>query len=478
MNGLPEVNKESGTGKLNKKPSRILVIDDEPDMLSGFSSILSALGHIPLALSSGPSAVKFMQQEEFDLIFCDLLMDELNGFEIIKEANKISPGTPIIIFTAYGTVERAVQAMQLGAFDFLEKPVDTEKLKIVIEKGLRQKKFFKERNNLIRQLDDKFQFDNIVGRSEEMLKVFEMIESISKTDANVLITGESGTGKELIARSIHAHSSRKTKPFVPVNCGAFPEHLFEAELFGYEKGAFTGAASRKIGLLEYANEGTFFLDEVCELPLNLQVKLLRVLQERAVRRLGGNELVGVNFRIISATNRDFDRAAELGQLRSDLYYRLNVINIHLPPLRQRKEDIALLAGCFLKKFVKTANKNIAGFSDEVIATLENYGWPGNIRELENVVERMVIMSKGDVITLSDLPPKLMGEGLKELVFDKMKLPEAKQRAIDEVEKKYLIYLLKKYNGNVTHMALEAGMTRRNIHRLLNLYGFDPDKWRK
>ncbi|HEX2960555.1 MAG TPA: sigma-54 dependent transcriptional regulator [Ignavibacteriales bacterium] len=478
MNRLPKISKEPGAGQLTKKPSRILVIDDEPDMLSGFSSILSALGFSPLAFSDGPSALKILQQEEFDLIFCDLLMDEMNGFEIIKEANKISPGTPIIIFTAYGTVERAVQAMQLGAFDFLEKPVDTEKLKIVIEKGLRQKKFFKERNNLIRQLDDKFQFDNIVGRSEEMLKIFEMIESISKTDVNVLVTGESGTGKELIARSIHAHSSRKTKPFVPVNCGAFPEHLFEAELFGYEKGAFTGAASRKMGLLEYANEGTFFLDEVCELPLNLQVKLLRVLQERAVRRLGGNELISVNFRIISATNRDFDRAAELGQLRSDLYYRLNVINIHLPPLRQRKEDIALLAGHFLKKFIKTAGKNISGFSDEVIKILESYAWPGNIRELENVIERMVIMSKGDVITLADLPPKLINEDLKGLSFDNLKLPEAKQKAIDEVEKKYLIYLLRKYNGNVTHMALEAGMTRRNIHRLLNIYGFDPDKWRK
>ncbi|MGE5430969.1 MAG: sigma-54-dependent transcriptional regulator [Syntrophomonadaceae bacterium] len=478
MNRSPELSKESETDKVNGSKFRILIIDDEPDMLSGFSSILSALGYSPVALTDGHSAIKILKEEEFDLIFCDLLMDEMNGFEIIREAAKISPGTPIIIFTAYGTVERAVQAMQSGAFDFLEKPVDTEKLKIVIEKGLRQKRFFKERNNILRQLDDKFQFDNIVGRSEEIMKVFEMIESISKTDANILITGESGTGKELIARSIHAHSSRKMKPFIPVNCGAFPENLFEAELFGYEKGAFTGATSRKPGLLEYANEGTFFLDEVCELPLSLQVKLLRVLQERAVRRLGGHELISVDFRIISATNRDFDKAAELGQMRSDLYYRLNVINIHLPPLRDRKEDIAILAGHFLKKFLKTSHRNITGFSDEVIKILENYSWPGNIRELENVIERMVIMSKGDVITISDLPPKLIGEELKTVSFDKMKLPEVKQKAIDEVEKKYLVYLLRKHNGNVTHMAEEAGMTRRNIHRLLNLYGFEPEKWRK
>ncbi|MGE5621088.1 MAG: sigma-54-dependent transcriptional regulator [archaeon] len=464
--------------RLNDKRSRILVVDDEPDMLSGFSSILSAFGFDSAALPDGPSALKILKEEEFDLIFCDLLMDGMNGFEMIKEVEKITPGTPIIIFTAYGTVERAVQAMQAGAFDFLEKPVDTEKLKIVIEKGLRQKKFVKERNNILKQLDDKFAFDNIIGKSEEIERVFEMIENISQTDANILITGESGTGKELIARSIHAHSKRKMKPFVPVNCGAFPEHLFEAELFGYEKGAFTGASSRKIGLLEYADEGTFFLDEVCELPLNLQVKLLRVLQERAVRRLGGHELISVNFRVISATNRDIDKTVELGQMRSDLYYRLNVINIQLPPLRERQEDIALLAEHFLKKFLKTAPKNIAGFSDEAIEILENYSWPGNIRELENVIERVVIMAKGEVVTVADLPPRLISGELNPISFGRMKLPEAKQKAIDALEKKYLIYLLKKYNGNVTHMAEEAGMTRRNIHRLLNLYGFDPDKWRK
>lgn len=478
MNRPAEENKISEKSERLEKKSRILVIDDEPDMLSGFSSILNALGYSPEALPDGPQAIRALQDEEFDLIFCDLLMEEMNGFEVIKEAGKAAPGTPIIIFTAYGTVERAVQAMQSGAFDFLEKPVDTEKLKLVIEKGLRQKKFFKERNNILRQLDDKFRFDNIVGKSEAIINVFEMIENVSKTDANVLITGESGTGKELIARSIHAHSSRKMKPFVPVNCGAFPENLFEAELFGYEKGAFTGALSRKPGLLEYANEGTFFLDEVCELPLSLQVKLLRVLQDHSVRRLGGHELLDVDFRVISATNGNLDKAVELGQMRSDFYYRLNVINIHLPPLRERKEDIALLAGHFLKKNVKTSSKNITGFSSEVIEALENYSWPGNIRELENAVERMAIMAKSDVITISELPPKLLSEELKAQSFDKIKLPEAKQKAIDEVEKKYLLFLLKKHCGNVTHMALEAGMTRRNIHRLLNLYGFDPDKWRK
>lgn len=467
------IEKFPGERKVN-----ILVIDDEPDMLSGFSSILSALGYYPAASSDGRAALNMLKEEKFDLIFCDLLMQEMNGMEFIAEAQKAAPQIPIIIFTAYGTVERAVQAMKAGAFDFLEKPVDTEKLKLVIEKGLKQKAFFTERNNLINQLNEKYRFDNIIGKSSELIKVFEMIKSISVTDANVLITGESGTGKELIARSIHAHSARKTRPFVPINCGAFPEQLFEAELFGYEKGAFTGASAKKIGLLEYANEGTFFLDEVCELPPSLQVKLLRVLQDHSLRRLGGNELIQVNFRVISATNRDPEKAMELEQMRKDFYYRLNVINIQLPPLRERKEDIVLLAEHFLKKFLKSNPKNISAFSDEVLDILESYNWPGNVRELENVIERAVTLAKGDIITTSDLPGKILSEAKESFPFEKLKLGEVKQKAIDELEKKYLLYLLKKHNGHVTNMSIEAGMTRRNIHRLLNLYGLDPDLWRK
>ncbi|RPI73501.1 MAG: sigma-54-dependent Fis family transcriptional regulator [Ignavibacteriales bacterium] len=464
---------------LSGSSAKILVIDDEPDMLSGFTSILSALGLDSVPVQDGFSAIEFLKNEEFDLIFCDLLMPGMDGTEIIKEAEKLVPQTPVIIFTAYGTIERVVVAMKAGAFDFLEKPVDTEKLKIIIEKGLRQRKLYRERENLIKQLDDKFRFDNIIGKSTEIRKVFEMIESVSNSDANILITGESGTGKELIARSIHAHSTRKINPFVPVNCGALPEYLFEAELFGYEKGAFTGAAKRKIGLLEYANGGTFFLDEVCEMNSNLQVKLLRVLQDHKLRRLGGNELIKADFRIISATNRDPEKMLEEDLLRKDFYYRLNVIHIHLPPLRERKDDIILLAEYFLDKNLKLTSKDISGFSEEVKEIFESYSWPGNIREMENVIERSVALSKGKFITANELPESFRS-GFKEktpTANSEHTLAEVKQKITSNIERRYLLSLLEKYKGNVTKVSEEAGMTRRNIHRLLKNHGLDPEKYR-
>ncbi|MGE5796754.1 MAG: sigma-54-dependent transcriptional regulator [Ignavibacteria bacterium] len=463
----------------SEKSVKILIIDDEPDMLSGFSSILSGLGYKSSPAADGYSAVEYLRGEEFDLIFCDLLMPGMDGLEIVKESQKLAPQTPVIIFTAYGTIERAVKAMKAGAFDFLEKPVDTEKLKIVIEKGLRQRKLFKERENLIRQLDDKFHFENIIGKSSEIRKVFDMIESVSVTDANILITGESGTGKELIARSIHAHSSRKTNPFVPVNCGALPETLFEAELFGYEKGAFTGALKRKIGLLEHANGGTFFFDEVCEMQSNLQVKLLRVLQDHHLRRLGGNELIKADFRVISATNGDPEKMLGENLLRKDFYYRLNVIHINLPPLRERKDDIILLAEYFLDKYLKNTGKEVSGFSEEVKEIFESYPWPGNIRELENVVERSIAMVKSKVITINELPQNFR-QGFKEKPVpseSEYTLAEVKQRITSNIEQRYLLTLLEKYKGNVTKISEEAGMTRRNIHRLLKNHGLDPEKFR-
>jgi len=461
---------------MNAKP-RILIIDDEPDMLSGCANILSALGNNPIPISDGRIALDLIKEEEFDLIFCDLLMPDIDGMQIVQSVQTIAPQTPIIIFSAYGTIDRAVSAMKAGAFDFIEKPLDTERLKISLEKGLRQRKLIKERDNLIDQLEDKYRYDNIISNSAAMKNVFEMIEGVSQSDANVLITGESGTGKELIARSIHAHSKRKTKPFVPVNCGAFPENLFEAELFGYEAGAFTGASRRKIGLLEFADSGTFFLDEVCELPVNLQVKLLRMLQDQLLRRVGGNELLKIDIRLISATNQDINKALETEQMRKDFYYRLNVINIQVPPLRERHGDITLLAEYFLNKVLKTSTKEVKGFSDETLSKLEKYNWPGNVRELENVVERAVALVKEDIITSSELPSMIQSTDVTSYSFGDINLSEAKQRIIDETEKKYLFFLLKKHNGNVTKIAQEANMTRRNIHRMLKKHSLDPNSWR-
>ncbi len=460
-----------------KYSARILVVDDEPDMLSACSSILKSLGYQPFPVQSGDLAIQLLQEEEYDLVLCDLLMPDTDGLQVLQEVQKKLPHIPVIIFTAYGTIDRAVSVMKEGAFDFIEKPFEAEHLKVILEKGLHQRNLIRERDNLLNQLEEKYSFDNIVGNSPAILKVFNMVESVTHSEANILITGESGTGKELIARSIHTRSQRKLKPFVPVNCSAFPENLFEAELFGYEKGAFTGATKSKIGLLEYAHTGTVFLDEVCELPTPLQTKLLRVLQDQQLRHIGGNELIQINVRLLSATNRDLQNALREGQIREDFYYRLNVINIHLPPLRERKEDIRLLAEYFLQNILKSSPKEIDGFTDEVMIQFEKYNWPGNVRELENVVERAVILAKGKKISLAELPSELQTNSSNKDSFAGFSLAEAKQNAIDNIEKKYLIFLLQKHKGHVTKIAGEAGMTRRNIHRLLNRHNIDPNAWR-
>lgn len=326
----------------------------------------------------------------------------------------------------------------------------------------------------------KTRFDTIIGESAAMQRVFELIENVASTDINVLITGESGTGKELIARSIHGRSVRRQQAFVPVNCSAFPETLFEAELFGYEKGAFTGATQRKPGLLEFANGGTFFLDEVCELPVSLQAKLLRVLQDKLLRHLGGNELLQVDVRLISASNRDPEVARANGALRDDFYYRLNVINIHLQPLRERREDILPLATHFLQETLKFSPKKIRGFNHEVMQCFERYRWPGNIRELENVVQRAITLAHSDLITLADLPAHFLQDmpELSEPKNGKLSLVQAKQMAIQQIERQYLLEMLVKHQGNVTKIAAESGMTRRNLHRLLNRHRLKAHEWRE
>ena len=460
-----------------KPKTKILVLDDEEDMLRGFGKLLEAQGHKAYLVSNAAAATKVLEEEEIDIVFTDLLMPDIDGLQVLELVQKFNPLIPVIIFSAYGTVDRAVIAMKAGAFDFIEKPFDAERVTLVIQKAMNHLNLYRERNNLLDQLEEKFKFDNIIGISPEIRKIFEMVENVAKSEANILITGESGTGKELVARSIHAHSERKTSPFVPVNCGAFPENLFEAEIFGYEKGAFTGANKRKIGLLEYANGGTFFMDEVCELPMPLQTKLLRAIQDKQIRRIGGNELIQVDVRIISATNENIEKALSQQKLREDLYYRLNVINIHLPPLRERKGDIRLLAEVFLKKFAEKMHKDITGFAVDVLDYFENYKWQGNVRELENVVERAVTLSKGKKITIAELPAYLFTETAAAISFDKVNFTDAKQIAVEEVEKKYLLHLLQKHNGNITKMAEDAGMTRRNIHRMLNNHNINTNDWR-
>lgn len=451
-----------------KNVNNILVLDDEPDMLSGFASVLKALGFVPHTFTDPRQALSKLKTCSFQMIFCDLQMPEMDGMDFLKEVKRIDPSLPVIIFTAFGTINRAVEAMKYGAYDFIEKPVDTEKLKILLDKGVKKKDSY--------SLTDEVK---IIGNSSVMKSLFDELKNVSTSDANILLTGESGTGKELIARSIHMNSRRKNASFVPVNSGSLPEQLFEAELFGYEKGAFTGAQQKKLGLLETADGGTFFLDEVCELPLNLQVKMLRVLQDNSLRRVGGNEMKQVNFRVISATNRNPEEMILSGKLRKDFYYRINVIQINVPPLKDREGDIELLADYFLQKSMKNSCKVIKGISKEVIEILNSYEFPGNVRELSNIIEHAVTFTSSDILIPGDLPVHLQNyiKNPNHEVSGNLSISAAKNKVKDEIEKKYLMSLLKKYKGNISKMSSEAGMTRRNIHRLLNIHNIDPDEWR-
>ncbi len=458
--------------------AEILVVDDEKDMLRACGSILSTLGHQPVVVSGGAQALEILASQEFDLVLCDLFMPEVDGMEVLRKMNDVAPRTPIVLFTAFGTVDRAVAAMKAGAFDFLEKPFTAQSLQLLLEKGLRQRRLVCERDNLRSQLADKFSFDNIIGRSHAMVKIFEMIERVAATEANVIVTGESGAGKELVAQSIHARSARECNAFIPVNCGALPENIFESELFGYERGAFTGAIRRKPGLLECAHGGTFFLDEVCELSEALQVKLLRVLQDRKVRRLGGDVLRDLDVRFIAATNREVEEAVRKGALREDFYYRLNVIRIHIPPLRERPDDIAPLAEHFLKHYSKSSPREKLSMSDETLRCLEDYAWPGNVRELRNAIERAVTLAKSDQITPSELPSQMPLPKHEVTHSVNIGLTEAKRRAVDKAELDYLVSSLRHYKGNVTRIAEDACMTRRNLHRLLRKHGLEADAWRK
>jgi DNA-binding NtrC family response regulator len=455
---------------------KILVIDDEKDMLDGVRKILTLSGFECMTAHNGEQGVKLLTEFRFDIVLSDLFLPDIDGNQIIQKTILLQPGVPIIIFTAFGTVERAVEAMKNGAYDFIEKPFNSEHLIMKIKRAVEFKNLMQEKENLKLQLEEKYSFQNIIGKSREMLHVFNIIEQVAPVDVNVLITGESGTGKELIARAIHTLSKRSLKAFVPVNCGALPENLFESELFGYERGAFTGAYNRKIGYLEFAKGGTFFMDEVMEMPAHIQIKLLRVLQERKLTRIGGHELIDFDVRIISATNKDIQKALNNGSLREDFYFRLNVVQIQIPPLRERKIDIPLLAYYFLEQANKSNQKNVTDIDDEVLKLFDIYPWPGNVRELENAIQSSIVFCRTNKIMISDLPKYLRNYSASNK-FEKYSLADAKLAAIEKVEHDYLLYLLKKHSGNITKVAEESGMTRRNIHRIINKHGLNPDDWR-
>lgn len=451
--------------------TKILVVDDEPSQRKMLLANLSLDGYQVSEAEDGGDAIARVSDEFYDLILMDNRMSQIDGIEALREIKKISPGIPVIIITAYASVETAVEALQAGAHDYLTKPLDIEELKIKIHQTL---EFWRlKRENILqkRRLENLFDASRIVGRSPLMRRVLETVATVAPTEASVLILGESGTGKELIANSLHQGSGRSDKRFIKVNCAALPETLLESELFGHEKGAFTGAINRKPGRFELAHGGTIFLDEIGEMTVATQAKLLRVLQEREVEPLGSTRTVNVDIRIIAASNKILSREVEKGSFREDLFYRLNVVPIELPGLRERKEDIPLLTEHFLKIYNEKNGRNVQGFHPRALDALMRYSWPGNIRELENVVERAVILARDDYVPFSELPEPLR-EATGDTVIQEIREGIRPGMTIKEMEQELILRTLEDNDGNRTRSARILGITRRTLQHKLKEYDIE------
>lgn len=392
--------------KTKTAKEKILIVDDEQDTRDLLAEILKGGGYAVSAMFDGPSAIEEARKNPFNLTFVDLKMPGMDGIEVIKQMHKIDLNMMIILLTGYGTIDSAVRAMKAGAYDYITKPFQVDEILMTAGRALEHQRLQTENTILKKTLANRYKFENIIGVSRSMDKMYEIIERVSDSDSTVLILGESGTGKELVARTIHFNSPRKDGPFIPINCGAIPEGLLESELFGHEKGAFTGAVATRLGRFELANGGTIFLDEVGEMPPALQVKLLRVLQGREFERVGGTKTIKVDIRILAATNQDLEEALKSGKFREDLYYRLNVVQIHIPPLRERRDDIPLLLDHFVAFFNERKKKNIQGFCSDAMKLLMEYRWPGNVREIENLIERLAILKGSGTIEIQDLPEKI------------------------------------------------------------------------
>ncbi len=462
------------------KPVKVLVVDDKENMLKLFSKIL-ADGYELSTASDGGRALALVASETFDVVVTDIRMPGADGFEVLKAVKARTPSTEVVMMTGYAAVTDAVQAMKQGAYDYLEKPFDPDAAALVIQRAAERKQLKDEAASLRRELEGTFSFHNLIGKSAAMLEVYRLLEQAAQLDITVLLGGETGTGKEVAARAVHYHSARKQRRFVPINCGALPPDLVESELFGHARGAFTGAAGAKAGLFEEAEGGTIFLDEIGELPLQTQVKLNRVLQEKEIRRVGDNAPVKVDVRVICATHRDLKAEAAAGRFREDLFYRLNVFPIRLPPLRERSEDLPLLAIHFLEKYARAFRREVSDLDSDALRVLTAYAWPGNVRELENAIERAVAVAKGSSVTPQDLPPEISG-GRQGPALPPEVLPEAPLREVvdlarDRATRDYLIALMREYKGNVTKAAERAGMERESLHRLLKKHGLRTDDYR-
>jgi DNA-binding NtrC family response regulator len=454
---------------------KILVIDDDPSIRNMLAIVLKKSGFDVTCTESGKTALEKLKKESFDLVISDIKMPDISGIDLLRKIKAISPEIPVILITAFASANDAVEAMKLGAEDYVTKPFNLDELKIIIDRAIYKTNIEKENIQLKSLLTDKEKFENIVGKNQKMLDIFEMIDTISKTDSSVLISGESGTGKELIARAIHNKSERYGCKFVSINCGALPENLLESELFGHTKGAFTDAYKDKQGLFEAADKGTLFLDEISEMSQKMQVKLLRALQERRIRRVGGNEELEIDVRIISATNKDLAEKMKVGEFRSDLFYRLNVISINLPPLRERRDDIPLLVKYFLKIFNEKFNRDIEGVEKDVMELFNSYPWPGNIRELENVVERAVALEKGKFITTKSLSSELVynisDKNPPAVDIDAL-LQEGHfdfQQHIDDISRRLIIRAFQLSNSNMKKASEMLRLNYRSLRYLMDKY---------
>lgn len=444
-----------------EKKHRILVVDDEEIVRQSLLAWFKEDGYDVDTAENADAALRLFETGKYSLILLDIKMPGMSGMDLLVKLKEYDPHAIIILITAYASVSSAVKALKSGAYDYITKPIDPDELSHIVEKALYQKNLETENVKLKESIDEIAKPDNLIGESHQMKEIYNLIHTVAPTDTTVLILGESGTGKELVAKAIHLNSKRKYFPMVTVNCGALPESLLESELFGHEKGAFTGAHYRRKGKFEMANGGTIFLDEIGTISNKVQVELLRVIETKQFTRVGGSETISSDFRVIAATNENLEELVKEGKFREDLYYRLNVFTIHIPPLRERVDDIPLLANYFLKKYTTSMNKKITGISDEAINFMLRYKWPGNVRELENAIERAVVICRNDKIQLEDLPFK---------VSNNTQWTDVEDKSLSEVEKRHIAIVLKENNWNISKSAEDLKIDRVTLYNKIKKYG--------